>query len=109
MAQAVVDFPFGDYMFETQAGTYNDRFVIRKTGGVTAVENGFRLDGLTVTTFDGGLDIEGSMKGKVSIYNEAGMLLAEPRQAGKLELGSGVYVVKIGERSVKICVENNIF
>ncbi|MBO4561060.1 MAG: leucine-rich repeat domain-containing protein [Bacteroidaceae bacterium] len=104
VAQAVVDFTFGDYMFESKAGTFNDRFVVRKTGGVTSVEGGFRLDGLTVTATNGGLDIEGKMIGKVSVYNEAGMLLAEPAQTGRIELSDGVYIVKIGERSIKMSV-----
>ena len=106
VAQSVVDFTFGDYTFTTNAGTFNDRFVIHKTsGGVTAVENGFRLDGLTVTSFDGGLDIEGSMNGKVSVYTESGMLIAEPAETGRVELTDGVYIIKIGERSIKMCVE----
>ena len=104
VAQAVVDFTFGDYMFESKAGTYNDRFVVRKTGGVTAIENGFRLDGLTVTTIDGGIDIEGQLKGKVSVYNESGMLMAEPVEAGRVGLGDGTYIIKIGEKSVKMSV-----
>ncbi len=104
VAQAVVDFTFGDYSFTTKAGTYNDRFVIHRTGGVTAIENGFRLDGLTVTSTDGGLDIEGRLAGKIAVYTESGMLVAEPAQTGHLLLGDGVYIVKIGERSVKISV-----
>ena len=102
VAGTVVDFTFGDYTFESNAGTFNDRFVVRKTGGVTAIKNGFRLDGLTVTTFDGGLDIEGRMAGKVSVYTESGMLIAEPAKTGRLELADGVYIIKIDGRSIKM-------
>ena len=105
VAGTVVDFTFGDYTFESAAGTFNDRFVIRKTGGVTAIKNGFRLDGLSVVTVDGGLDIEGRMAGKVSVYTESGMLIAEPAKTGRLELADGVYIIKIGDKSVKICVD----
>ena len=98
-----VDFTFGDYQFTTKAGTFNDRFVIHKTsGGVTAVENGFRLDGMTVTAFDGGIEIEGQFKGKVQIYSESGMLMAEPKQSGRVQLDGGVYIIKIGDRSIKL-------
>ena len=98
-----VDFTFGDYQFITKAGTFNDRFVIHKTsGGVTAVDNGFRLDGMTVTAFDGGIDIEGQFKGKVQIYSESGMLMAEPKQSGRVQLDGGVYIIKIGDRSIKL-------
>ena len=107
VAQAVVDFTFGDYMFESKAGTFNDRFVVRKTGGVTAVKGGFRLDGLTVVAVDGGIDIEGRMKGRISVYNESGMLLAEPTEAGRVELGNGTYIIKIGDKSVKLSACNN--
>ena len=100
-----VDFTFGDYQFTSKAGTYNDRFVIHKTsGGVTAVENGFRLDGMTVTAFDGGIDIEGQFKGKVQIYSESGMLMAEPKQSGRVQLDGGVYIIKVGDRSIKLNV-----
>ena len=105
VAQAVVDFTFGDYTFESAAGTYNDRFVVRKTGGVTAIKNGFRLDGLTVTATNGGLDIEGRMAGKVSVYTESGMLIAEPAQTGRLELADGVYIIKVEGSGYKIVVE----
>ena len=100
-----VDFTFGDYQFTSKAGTYNDRFVIHKTsGGVTAVDNGFRLDGITVTAFDGGIDIEGQFKGKVQIYSESGMLMAEPCEAGRVQLDGGVYIIKIADRSIKLNV-----
>ena len=99
-----VDFTFGDYTFESKAGTFNDRFVIHRTGGVTAIENGFMLNGLTVVAVDGGIDIEGHMAGKVSVYSESGMLIAEPTQTGRLLLGDGVYIVKIGDKSIKLSV-----
>ena len=101
-ANSVVDLTFGNYSFESKAGTFNDRFVIHRTGGVTAVENGFRLDGMTVIAVDGGIDFEGKLTGKVSVYSESGMLLAEPIETGRVELGNGVYIIKIGERSVKM-------
>ena len=106
VAKSKVDFTFGDYSFHSQAGTLNDRFVIYKTGdGATRVENGFRLDGLTITSFDGGIDIEGKIAGKVQVYSDSGMLLAEPKQAGRVDLGDGVYIIKVGDKSVKMCVE----
>ena len=33
------------------------------------------------------------------------MLLAEPKQAGRVDLGDGVYIIKVGDKSVKMCVE----
>ena len=103
VAKSKVDFTFGDYSFQTQAGTFNDRFVVYKTGdGATKVENGFRLDGMTVTAFDGGIEIEGQLKGKVQIYSESGMLMAEPIQTGRVKLDGGVYIIKIGDKSIKL-------
>jgi hypothetical protein len=103
VAKSKVDFTFGDYSFQSQAGTFNDRFVVYKTGdGATKVENGFRLDGMTVTAFDGGIEIEGQLKGKVQIYSESGMLMAEPNQTGRVQLDGGVYIIKIGDKSIKL-------
>ena len=105
VAKSKVDFTFGDYSFQSQAGTFNDRFVVYKTsGGVTKVDNGFRLDGMTVKTIDGGIVIEGNLNGKVQVYSESGMLLAEPRQAGRVDLGDGVYIIKVGDKSIKLGV-----
>ena len=105
VAKSKVDFTFGDYSFQSQAGTFNDRFVVYKTsGGVTKVDNGFRMDGMTVKTIDGGIVIEGNLTGKVQVYSDSGMLLAEPRQAGRVELGDGVYIIKIGDKSIKLNV-----
>ena len=100
-----VDFTFGAYSFQTQAGTFNDRFVIHKTSdGVTVIDNGFCMDGMTVTVFDGGIDIDGQLKSRVQIYSDSGMLMAEPLQAGRVQLESGVYIIKIGDRSIKLNV-----
>ena len=105
VAKSKVDFTFGDYSFQSQAGTFNDRFVVYKTsGGVTKVDNGFRLDGMTVKTIDGGIVIEGNLNGKVQVYSESGMLLAEPVKAGRVELGDGVYIIKVGDKSIKLNV-----
>ena len=109
VAQAVVDITFGDYMFESAAGTFNDRFVLRKTGGVTAIKNGFRLDSLTVTTTDGGIDIEGQFKCKVSVYNESGILMAEATETGRVELGDGTYIIKIGDKSIKLNLNRGVY
>ena len=109
VAQTVVDFTFGDYTFESNAGTFNNRFVVRMTGGVTAVEGGFRLDGLTVVAVDGGIDIEGQLNGKVSVYSESGILLAEPTETGRLELGDGTYIIKIGDKSIKLNLNRGVY
>ena len=106
VAKSKVDFTFGDYSFQSQAGTFNDRFVVYKTsGGVTKVDNGFRLDGMTVKTIDGGIVIEGNLTGKVQVYSESGMLLAEPNQPGFVELADGVYVVRVVDKNVKLFVK----
>ena len=105
VAKSKVDFTFGDYSFQSQAGTFNDRFVVYKTGdGATKVENGFRLDGVTITSFDGGIDIVGNIVGKVQVYSDSGMLLAEPVKAGRVELGNGVYIIKVSDKSIKLNV-----
>ena len=109
VAQTVVDFTFGAYAFESAAGTFNDRFVVRKTGGVTAVEGGFRLDGLTVVAVDGGIDIEGQLNGKVSVYNESGILVAEPTEIGRVDLEDGTYIIKICDKSIKLNLNRGVY
>ena len=106
LTKKTVDFTFGDYTFNSEAGTFNERFVVRLTGGgITAVKDGFRVDGITVVTVDGGIELSGNVSGRVTIYNEAGMLLSKPDFAGKLTLDDGIYLIKIGDNSVKLSVK----
>ena len=83
--------------------------VVRKTGGVTAIKNGFRLDGLTVTTIDGGIDIEGQLNGKLSVYNESGILVAEPTEIGRVDLEDGTYIIKICDKSIKLNLNRGVY
>lgn len=106
LTKKTVDFTFGDYTFNSEAGTFNERFVVRLTGGgITAVKDGFRVDGITVVTVDGGIELSGNVSGRVTVYNEAGMLLSKPDFAGKLTLDDGIYLIKIGDNSVKLSVK----
>ena len=100
-----IDFSLGNYTFTSKGGTYNDRFVVYMlNGGATAVDNIFRLDGMTITSFDGGIDIEGLIKDKVSIYNESGQMVAEPTHSGRILLDDGTYIIKTGGKSIKMDV-----
>ena len=106
VAGAVVDFTFGDYTFESAAGTFNDRFVIRKTGGVTAIENGFRLDGLTVKSTEGGLSVNGLHSGTISVYLPSGAKIDVISTDGEYSLPAGTYLIKYNESdsSIKMTV-----
>ena len=106
VAGAVVDFTFGDYTFESAAGTFNDRFVIRKTGGVTAIENGFRLDGLTVKSTEGGLSVNGLHSGTISVYLPSGAKIDVISTDGEYSLPAGTYLINYNESdsSIKMTV-----
>ena len=105
VAKSKVDFTFGDYQFTSKAGTYNDRFVIHKTsGGVTAVDNGFRLDGMTVTSYDGYLQVSG-LKGKViEVFEPSGIKVETISTDGSYNYKAGIYMIKVGDYSVKTVV-----
>jgi hypothetical protein len=105
VAKSKVDFTFGDYSFQSQAGTFNDRFVVYKTsGGVTAVENGFRLDGMTVTTLDGQIHVSGLNNIALEVYEPSGIIVESISKDGSYSLKAGTYVIKVGDYSVKTVI-----
>ena len=100
-----VDFTFGDYSFQSQAGTFNDRFVVYKTGdGATRVEDGFILDGITVRTDHGHIIVDGLNGVEIEVYQSSGVKMETISTDGSYSFPTGVYMIKIGDRSVKTAV-----
>lgn len=100
-----VDLSNGGYMFDTKAGTFNDRFVVRMTGGVTAVDGSVTLSDVTIKPVEGGISIDTANMQEIQIYHTNGALAAIHNGSGIVPMISGTYLVKVNDRNIKVTVK----
>lgn len=97
-----IDLTAQDYDFTAEAGTYENRFELRLSTGVANGIGGAESDMPTATVADGGIRTNGA----ASVYNTAGMKVAETSQNGGLiSLPAGIYVVKTSAGAQKVTVK----
>lgn len=99
------DLSLGNYEFETEAGTYDKRFMLRLSEEATAIKSLTAKTGVAVGLQDGGLSFGGAEGKSISIYNTNGMLMTQQSGNGFVSLPSGLYLVKVDEISAKIYVK----
>ena len=95
----------GDYTFDSEAGTFDNRFMLVMDNGTTGIAQLFAETGVSVIGADGGLYISGANKGEVNVYNTAGALVAQQAGNGHTALPRGAYIVKVNGVSVKVAVK----
>lgn len=99
------DLSLGNYEFETEAGTFDKRFMLRLSEEATAIKSLTAKTGVAVGLQDGGLSFGGAEGKSISIYNANGMLMTQQSGNGFVSLPSGLYLVKVDEISAKIYVK----
>ena len=99
------DLSVGTYDFETQAGTFNDRFMLCLSGEATAIKTMKEKTGVCFGTQDGGIAIGGAEGKTVSIYTTGGQMAAQHSGNGFIALKSGVYVVNVDGVTAKVSVK----
>lgn len=99
------DLSVGTYDFETQAGTFNDRFMLCLSGEATAIKTMKEKTGVCFGTQDGGIAIGGAEGKTVSIYTTGGAMAAQHSGNGFIALKSGVYVVNVDGVTAKVSVK----
>lgn len=99
------DLSVGTYDFETQAGTFNDRFMLCLSGEATAIKTMKEKTGVLFGTQDGGIAIGGAEGKTVSIYTTGGQMAAQHSGNGFIALKSGVYVVNVDGVTAKVSVK----
>ena len=99
------DLSVGTYDFETQAGTFNDRFMLCLSGEATAIKTMKEKTGVLFGTQDGGIAIGGAEGKTVSIYTTGGQMAAQHSGNGFIALKSGVYVVNVDGVTAKVRVK----
>ena len=98
------DLAQGDYIFSSEAGTYNDRFVLLLNKGTTNIGQISQQTGVNVIVENGGIYFNGIDRQDVNIYSLSGALLVEHVINGFVQLPQAAYVVKVGNKSCKIIV-----
>ncbi len=99
------DLSLGSYEFETEAGTFNSRFMLRPSDEATAIKELTAKTGVAIGTQDGGLSIGGAEGKIISIYTTNGAQVAQQAGNGFVGLPSGLYLVTVDSQSAKIYVK----
>ena len=102
---ATFDLAQGDYNFTSEAGTYDDRFMLVANNSTTGISEIAGKTGVSIIGSDNGLYISGTNGKDVSVYTVGGLLMATRNVDGLLSLSKGIYVVKVDGLSTKIMVK----
>ena len=102
---ATYDLTEGDYQFASNAGTFENRFVLVPSRGTTGIADIVKKTGINIMPTDAGININGVDGKKVTIYAADGTMLASRTFDGMLNLMKGVYIVKIDNLSTKVMVK----
>jgi hypothetical protein len=98
------DFSNGAYTFLAEAGTNESRFTLVPSTSITNIsENG--IEGLDITSENGGISVNGINGQTVSIYNVKGIRVASLIASGSVNLPAGTYIVSTGNKTSKILVK----
>lgn len=99
------DLSNGDYQFTSEAGTFDDRFMIMIDGSATGVADIARESGVNILPMQGGMNITGTEGQTVNVYALSGAIVATRTSDGFLNLAKGVYVVEVGQMKAKVAVK----
>lgn len=102
---ATYDLTEGDYQFASNAGTFENRFVLVPSRGTTGIADIVKKTGINIMPTDAGINLNGVNGKKVTIYTADGTMLASRTFDGMLNLMKGVYIVKIDNLSTKVMVK----
>lgn len=94
----------GDYEFQSEAGEFNERFLLIADPFSTDLE-GLKSGAFALEVIEGGINLRGINGETAYIYNTGGQLMASADENGFIEVPAGTYVVKMGEKSRKVVVK----
>lgn len=100
------DFTNGDYTFESEAGTFDNRFTLKiPAGASTGLAEIKSQTGVNVMGNADGIQISNVGDAMVDIYSLAGVQLATGVRDGFVNLPKATYVVKVNNISTKVMVK----
>lgn len=104
--KAEFDFSTGDYSFDTEAGTYENRFVLKiANGSATGLADIKKETGVSAMGCDEGIYVNNVGTSQVDIYSMSGVLLATHLCDGLVRLPKATYIIKVNNLSTKVLVK----
>lgn len=105
LTDATVDLSTSDYHFTSEAGTFNGRFTLMPNKSTTGIAEFAKNTGVSIIPIEGGINFSGVEGKHVSIYSLNGIEIGSTQSSGTINLGQGIYVVKMGNTSTKVMVK----
>ena len=99
------DFADGDYAFTSEAGTFDDRFLLVKSMEATGVNGVFAAGEAVVNVETGIISVYQADGLHTTVTTTDGVLAGEMEGNGSLRVRPGVYVVKVGDNAKKLLVK----
>lgn len=99
------DLSNGDYSFSSEAGTFDNRFMLLIDGGATGIADIAKEAGVNIMPSTNGINITGVDGKTVNVYSLSGALFATRTENGFLNLSKGVYIVEVGKMKAKVMVK----
>ena len=99
------DLSNGDYSFSSEAGTFDNRFMLLIDGGATGIADIAKEAGVNIMPSVNGINLTGVDGKTVNVYSLSGALFATRTENGFLNLSKGVYIVEVGKMKAKVMVK----
>jgi hypothetical protein len=100
------DFSNGDYSFDSEAGTFENRFVLKApAGSSTGLAEIKKETGVSAMGCADGIYVNNVGSAQVDIYSLSGVLLATHLSDGLVRLPKATYIIKVNNMSTKVLVK----
>lgn len=100
-----VDLGSGEYSFEAEAGTDNERFYLQLGGTLTGIEAAEASEGNAITATGGAISIEAGSAMDIAVYTVDGKIVARTTgTSARFDVVPGLYIVTVGESRYKVTV-----
>ena len=99
------DLSNGDYSFSSEAGTFDNRFMLLIDGGATGIADIAKEAGVNIMPSTNGINMTGVDGKTVNVYSLSVALFATRTENGFLNLSKGVYIVEVGKMKAKVMVK----
>ncbi len=99
------DLSNGGYSFSSEAGTFDNRFMLLIDGGATGIADIAKEAGVNIMPSTNGINLTGVDGKTVNVYSLSGALFATRTENGFLNLSKGVYIVEVGKMKAKVMVK----
>ncbi len=102
--QITHDLAMGGYTFQSEAGTFDNRFTLVLDASTTGIAQLREQTGVSVLADQGGISLQGIGTENVSIYSLGGTQLVAQATDGFVRLPKAAYLVKVGQKTTKVIV-----